>query len=254
MTFSHSFVALSPVTRIMGLACKCDSSLPKVQLARSIKSKNYKFVILICGKIYIRPPFWEEECTLMYLASHNSITLVFILVDAKANLVYLLVKQFVSSWFCNFHRFFFSPFPSYFSSPHIYQSLIMNFWAWFLVDWCLTGFSCSYPRTESTAYPSSFDFRGALEVLRNNLVFGNDVQKLLADGYVKPRSGTDVGDHPPITPMRSASEDMLGYDAWRVYQYVCQHFLGTLSPDCKFIRWLHCWFHFLAGYANSNIK
>ncbi|KAK1379547.1 hypothetical protein POM88_026291 [Heracleum sosnowskyi] len=94
----------------------------------------------------------------------------------------------------------------------------------------------SYPRTESTAYPSSFDFRGALEVLRNNSVFGNDVQKLLADGYIKPRSGTDVGDHPPITPMRSASEDMLGYDAWRVYQYVCQHFLGTLSPDCKFIR------------------
>ncbi|XP_074383430.1 DNA topoisomerase 3-beta isoform X6 [Apium graveolens] len=94
----------------------------------------------------------------------------------------------------------------------------------------------SYPRTESTAYPSSFDFRGALDVLRNNPVFGYDVQKLLADGYVKPRSGTDVGDHPPITPMRSASEDMLGYDAWRVYQYVCQHFLGTLSPDCKFIR------------------
>ncbi|KAK1378856.1 DNA topoisomerase [Heracleum sosnowskyi] len=94
----------------------------------------------------------------------------------------------------------------------------------------------SYPRTESTAYPSSFDFRGALEVLRNNSVSGNDVQKLLADGYIKPRSGTDVGDHPPITPMRSALEDMLGYDAWRVYQYVCQHFLGTLSPDCKFIR------------------
>ncbi|KAK1389826.1 DNA topoisomerase [Heracleum sosnowskyi] len=94
----------------------------------------------------------------------------------------------------------------------------------------------SYPRTESTAYPSSFDFRGALEVLRNNPVFGNDVQKLLVDGYIKPRSGTDVGDHPPITPMRSASEDMVGYDAWRVYQYVCQHFFGTLSPDCKFIR------------------
>ncbi|KAK2969582.1 hypothetical protein RJ640_023694 [Escallonia rubra] len=94
----------------------------------------------------------------------------------------------------------------------------------------------SYPRTESTAYPSSFDFRGALGPLINNPVWGSYVQTLLADGYLKPRSGTDAGDHPPITPMRSASEDMLGTDAWRLYQYICQHFLGTLSPDCKYIR------------------
>lgn len=94
----------------------------------------------------------------------------------------------------------------------------------------------SYPRTESTAYPSSFDFRGTLGALANNPVWGSYVQTLLNDGYLKPRSGTDVGDHPPITPMRSASEDMLGSDAWRIYQYVCQHFLGTLSPDCKYTR------------------
>lgn len=96
--------------------------------------------------------------------------------------------------------------------------------------------SSSYPRTESTAYPSSFDFRGALGALANNPIWGNHVQTLLADGYHKPKSGTDAGDHPPITPMRSASEDMLGSDAWKLYQYVCQHFLGTLSPDCKYRR------------------
>ncbi|KAG5531444.1 hypothetical protein RHGRI_026156 [Rhododendron griersonianum] len=94
----------------------------------------------------------------------------------------------------------------------------------------------SYPRTESTAYPSSFEFRGILGALVSSPSWGSYAQSLLADGYLKPRSGTDAGDHPPITPIRSASEDMLGNDAWRLYQYVCQHFLGTVSPDCKFVR------------------
>ncbi|KAK9288869.1 hypothetical protein L1049_017335 [Liquidambar formosana] len=94
----------------------------------------------------------------------------------------------------------------------------------------------SYPRTESTAYPSSFDFKGTLGAQVKNPMWGNYVQQLLDNGYLKPRSGTDAGDHPPITPMRLATEDMLGNDAWRMYQYVCQHFIGTVSPDCKYVR------------------
>lgn len=94
----------------------------------------------------------------------------------------------------------------------------------------------SYPRTESTAYPSSFDFKGILHSLVKNPEWGDYVRMLLSDGYSKPRSGTDVGDHPPITPMGLATEDMLGRDAWRLYQYVCQHFIGSLSSDCKYIR------------------
>ncbi|GMN59693.1 hypothetical protein TIFTF001_028789 [Ficus carica] len=94
----------------------------------------------------------------------------------------------------------------------------------------------SYPRTESTAYPSSFDFKGTLGALVQNPSWGNYVQTLLARGYQKPRVGTDAGDHPPITPMLSASEDMLDNDSWRLYEYVCQYFIGTLSPDCKYLR------------------
>ncbi|ONM56133.1 DNA topoisomerase 3-alpha [Zea mays] len=94
----------------------------------------------------------------------------------------------------------------------------------------------SYPRTESTAYPSSFDFRGALAALLNNPLWSNDVRKLLDAGFVKPRQGHDAGDHPPITPMRSATEASLGTDAWRLYQYICQHFIGTVSPDCRYTR------------------
>lgn len=53
-----------------------------------------------------------------------------------------------------------------------------------------------------------------------------------------PKSGVDVGDHPPITPMRSATESELGGgDSWRLYEYVTRHFLGSVSPDCKYTRW-----------------
>ncbi|KAL5542809.1 hypothetical protein UlMin_010519 [Ulmus minor] len=94
----------------------------------------------------------------------------------------------------------------------------------------------SYPRTESTAYPSSFDFQGTLGTLANNPTWGTYVKKLLTDGYSKPKLGTDAGDHPPITPMLSATEDMLDNDAWRLYDYVCRHFIGSVSPDCKYLR------------------
>ncbi|KAF3456996.1 hypothetical protein FNV43_RR01653 [Rhamnella rubrinervis] len=63
------------------------------------------------------------------------------------------------------------------------------------------------------------------------------LERLLADGYHKWELGTDAGDHPPITPMRSATEDMLEHDAWRLYEYVCQHFIGSVSPDCKYVRY-----------------
>jgi DNA topoisomerase IA len=40
----------------------------------------------------------------------------------------------------------------------------------------------------------------------------------------------DVGDHPPITPVRAATEDELGGgDTWLIYDYVARHFLASLS-------------------------
>lgn len=62
------------------------------------------------------------------------------------------------------------------------------------------------------------------------------MRTLLAQGFHKPRMGSDAGDRPPITPMRAATEEMLGNDTWRLYQYICQHFIGTDSLDCKYTR------------------
>ncbi|KAF3787597.1 DNA topoisomerase 3-beta [Nymphaea thermarum] len=94
----------------------------------------------------------------------------------------------------------------------------------------------SYPRTESTAYPASFDFKGTLAAQLNNPYWGDDVRRLLDGDFHKPRSGSDAGDHPPITPMLGATQDTLGADAWRLYQYITQHFIGTVSPDCIYLR------------------
>jgi DNA topoisomerase-3 len=113
-------------------------------------------------------------------------------------------------------------------------------------DWKQTGcllvsywtLLCSYPRTESTAYSASFDVQGALSLHRKHPIWGDYVASLMAAGPHTPKSGVDAGDHPPITPMLSATEAELGGgDAWRLFEYVTRHFLGSVSPDCKYTRW-----------------
>ena len=46
--------------------------------------------------------------------------------------------------------------------------------------------------------------------------YGKYVKNLLQEGISPPRGGVDVGDHPPITPMKSAVEsDLFGSSAWK---------------------------------------
>jgi DNA topoisomerase-3 len=72
---------------------------------------------------------------------------------------------------------------------------------------------------------------------RKHPIWGDYVASLMAAGPHTPKSGVDAGDHPPITPMLSATESELGGgDAWRLFEYVMRHFLGSVSPDCKYTR------------------
>lgn len=83
--------------------------------------------------------------------------------------------------------------------------------------------------------------------------------KVLANNS-QPRKGTDCGDHPPITPMSLASKHIytnrtaqhilpsnprpvsalradredLDHDTWRIYDYICRHFLGSMLPDLRY--------------------
>lgn len=40
----------------------------------------------------------------------------------------------------------------------------------------------------------------------------HQVKALLSEGINRPRKGHDAGDHPPITPMKAATEAELGID------------------------------------------
>uniref|UniRef100_A0A2D4GH70 DNA topoisomerase n=1 Tax=Micrurus corallinus TaxID=54390 RepID=A0A2D4GH70_MICCO len=94
----------------------------------------------------------------------------------------------------------------------------------------------SYPRTETTHYPENFDLKGPLRQQANNPYWAETVKTLLVEGVNRPRKGHDAGDHPPITPMRAASEAELGGDGWRLYEYITRHFIATISADCKYLQ------------------
>ncbi|XP_057621533.1 DNA topoisomerase 3-beta-1 isoform X2 [Chionomys nivalis] len=94
----------------------------------------------------------------------------------------------------------------------------------------------SYPRTETTHYPENFDLKGSLRQQANHPYWADLVKQLLAEGINRPRKGHDAGDHPPITPMKSATEAELGGDAWRLYEYITRHFIATVSQDCKYLQ------------------
>uniref|UniRef100_A0A671PTG0 DNA topoisomerase n=1 Tax=Sinocyclocheilus anshuiensis TaxID=1608454 RepID=A0A671PTG0_9TELE len=94
----------------------------------------------------------------------------------------------------------------------------------------------SYPRTETTHYPENFDLKGTLKQQANSCLWGEMVKALLSEGINRPRKGVDAGDHPPITPMRAASESELGSNGWRLYDYITRHFIATVSPDCKYLQ------------------
>ena len=80
--------------------------------------------------------------------------------------------------------------------------------------------------------------RAILSLQKNHPLWGDYTHSLLTTGAHAPKGGVDVGDHPPIIPMRSATEtELAGGDAWRLYQYVTQHFLGSVSPDCRYVKY-----------------
>jgi len=67
----------------------------------------------------------------------------------------------------------------------------------------LSGYT-TYPRTESTDFSPNFNFNEVLVEHKNHPEWGDYVRKLLEEGHNKPRKGVDAGDHPPITPIKSA--------------------------------------------------
>jgi len=99
-------------------------------------------------------------------------------------------------------------------------------------DLYMNGF-ISYPRTDNTVYPPSLDIEGILRTIRNS-PFKKDVDWVIANRRAVPTRGKkSTTDHPPIHPTGAATQEMLGNDAFRIYELVLRRFLATLAPDAR---------------------
>ncbi|KAI9015509.1 putative DNA topoisomerase 3-beta [Hyaloraphidium curvatum] len=101
----------------------------------------------------------------------------------------------------------------------------------------VSGF-ISYPRTETSRYPASFDLASTLREIAKG-EYERTARSILdsARGKVAaPDRGKDKGDHPPITPVRFAAEDELYGSERRVYDLVVRMFLGSLMGPLRYER------------------
>ncbi len=48
-----------------------------------------------------------------------------------------------------------------------------------------------------------------------------------------PVSGHNAGDHPPITPIKSATPSLLKPDHWKIYEFICRHYCATILPNAQ---------------------
>lgn len=94
----------------------------------------------------------------------------------------------------------------------------------------------SYPRTETTRYSDTFDLHAALREQADHPAWGKTVSHLLRQGQIRnPKTGRDVGDHPPITPMKAAPRDEFSKGSeWRLYDFITRHFIASLMPDVEY--------------------
>ena len=78
-----------------------------------------------------------------------------------------------------------------------------------------------------------FLLSGALVEQANHPTWGRVVSYLLNSGRIQPPDrGRDVGDHPPITPMRAAPRDEFAKgNEWKIYDYVTRYRIAP-SPPC----------------------
>ena len=107
----------------------------------------------------------------------------------------------------------------------------------------------SYPRTESTGYPTGFDYKTPVAAQVAASEWGEYAAMLLQPGSMDTsRRGVDQGDHPPITPVCAATRESVsscgGSDAWRLYSLVAKTFLASLGSDAT-LRCLRA--EFVAG-------
>ncbi|KAI8379543.1 DNA topoisomerase [Radiomyces spectabilis] len=93
----------------------------------------------------------------------------------------------------------------------------------------------SYPRTETSKYPENFDIQSIVAEQTQHPLWGDYCKDLLQQGFKHPSGGKDIGDHPPITPMRMAVEEDLFGNTWRLYDFITRTFIASISKSLKYL-------------------
>ena len=95
----------------------------------------------------------------------------------------------------------------------------------------------SYPRTETTQYSTTFNFKENLSKLLKYNNYSNDIKELIDnidEGTSIVNGGIDAGDHPPITPTGNQQRGRLKEKESKLFELICQYFLASLSPDLEY--------------------
>ena len=96
----------------------------------------------------------------------------------------------------------------------------------------------TYPRTETTQYAPSFDFKDKLMKFSKDNKYKKNLVELIKNFDEEDISilngGIDAGDHPPITPARNDKNGRLQGKELELFDLICQYYFASLSPDLEY--------------------
>jgi len=91
----------------------------------------------------------------------------------------------------------------------------------------------SYPRTETTKYPSREFCCKTLNLFKNDKTLINEIENLTSNAENLIKRGEDAGDHPPITPCKNGriKESLEGEK--KLYEIICNYFFSSMSAPSE---------------------
>ena len=92
----------------------------------------------------------------------------------------------------------------------------------------------SYPRTETTQYSPNYDFKGTLNKFINENDEIKELMNNINENVLMLNEGINMGDHPPITPMRTIKKTNLSNNEKRLYELIRNYYFASLSNDLSY--------------------
>lgn len=90
----------------------------------------------------------------------------------------------------------------------------------------------SYPRTETDSFKSTINLLQFIDLQTTNPQWSKFARNIIEEGLPIPRNGSnDDNSHPPIYPIKAATQFSLLANEWMVYELITRHFLACCSKD-----------------------